>query len=73
MRLFLLLHDANGNMVAREKIVLDRLPQVGTALRPPVCTTACLVTGAFPASLEDTGDVRFGGTVYADVLAGREW
>ena len=28
----------------------------------------CLsVTGAVPASLEDTGDIRFGGTVYADV------
>jgi hypothetical protein len=72
MRLFLLLHDASGTMVAREKIVLDRLPQVGTALRPPVCTIACLVTGAFPANLEDTGDIRFGGTVYADVLTGRE-
>lgn len=73
MRLFLLLHDVNGTMVAREKIVLDRLPEVGTALRPPVCATACLVTGAVPASLEDTGDIRFGGTVYADVLTRNEW
>jgi hypothetical protein len=72
MRLFLLLHDVNGSMVAREKIVLDRLPEVGTALRPPVCETACLVTGAVPASLEDTGDIRFGGTVYADVLTRNE-
>ena len=59
MRLFLLLHDANGNMVAREKIVLDRLPEVGTALRPPISATACLVTGAVPASLEDISDIRF--------------
>jgi hypothetical protein len=68
MRLFLLLHDVEGRMVAREKIELDRLPEVGTALRPPVCETECLVTRAVPASLEDTGDLRFAGTVYADVL-----
>ena len=68
MRLFLLLHDANGNMVAREKIVLDRLPEVGTALRPPVSRRPVSSAVAVPASLEDTGDIRFGGTVYADVL-----
>jgi hypothetical protein len=69
MRLFLVLHDVNGRLLGREKIELDRLPEVGTGLRPPVCETECFVTSAVPASLEDTGDLRFAGTVYADVMA----
>lgn len=71
MRLFLLLHDSDGRLVGREKIELDRLPEVGSALRPPVSEAACLVTRAVPASLEDTGDIRFAGTVYADVMSRR--
>lgn len=67
MRLFLVLHSYDGRMLSRERIELEHLPEPGTVLRPPVCSTDCFVTRAVPAAIEETGDLRIAGTVYADV------
>jgi hypothetical protein len=68
VRYYLLLSKADGTPLGRETVELPRLPETGTALRPPVCSTPCFVTSAVPASIEATGDVRIAGTIYADVM-----
>jgi hypothetical protein len=68
VRYYLLLSTVDGTRLPRETVELSRLPETGTALRPPVCSTPCFVTSAVPASIEATGDIRIAGTIYADVL-----
>ncbi len=68
MRLYLVTHASDGSPQPTQVIHLDRLPEVGTALRPPVCEHPCFVTRAVPASIEATGDIRIAGTVYADIV-----
>lgn len=58
--------DAPGAPPAREVVELPKLPEVGTAIRPPVSSMPCFVTRAVPASIEATGDIRIAGTIYAD-------
>jgi hypothetical protein len=60
------MHAADGKVMSTERIELPELPAPGTTLRPPICSTDCFVTRAVPASVEDTGDIRIAGTVYAD-------
>ena len=69
MRLHLYTHGPDGQVVSRETIELDELPETGTVLRPPICRADCFVTRAAPASLEETGDLRIAGAVYADLVA----
>jgi len=68
VRFYLIIQASDGTRLPTERIELDRLPSVGTALRPPVSQHACFVTRAVPASIEATGDIRIAGTVYADLL-----
>jgi hypothetical protein len=68
MRLHLYTHASDGQVVARESIELGYLPEPGTVLRPPICQADCFVTRAAAASLEDTGDLRVAGTIYADLM-----
>lgn len=68
MRFYLVVQAGDGTVLPTERIELDRLPAVGTAIRPPVSRHACFVTRAVPASIEATGDIRIAGTVYADLL-----
>jgi len=68
VRFYLVIHASDGTALPIERIELDRLPAVGTAIRPPVSRHACFVTRAVPASIEATGDIRIAGTVYADLL-----
>lgn len=68
MRYYLMLSTVDGTRLPRETIELSRLPEAGTAIRPPVSSTPCFVTSAVPASIEATGDIRIAGTIYADVL-----
>lgn len=68
MRFYLVIQAADGTALPLERIELDRLPAVGTAIRPPVSQLPCFVTRAVPASIEATGDIRVAGTVYADLL-----
>jgi hypothetical protein len=68
VRYYLMLSTIDGDRLPRETIELSRLPEAGTAIRPPVSSRACFVTSAVPASIEATGDIRIAGTIYADVL-----
>ena len=68
MRLYLFLHDVDGTVVGRETIELAQLPEPGTVLRPPVSSQDCFVTRAAPSQIEETGDIRIAGTVYADAM-----
>jgi hypothetical protein len=68
VRLYLVMQTSDGSRLPNETIELPQLPMVGTTIRPPVSTRACFVTRAVPASIEATGDIRIGGTVYADVM-----
>ncbi|RDI73866.1 hypothetical protein Gocc_2430 [Gaiella occulta] len=68
MRFYLVLHTADGTALPNEVIELDKLPQAGTAIRPPVCRQDCFVTRAVPAAIEATGDIRIAGWVYADLI-----
>ena len=68
MRLHLYTHAPDGRVVSRESIELDQLPETGSILRPPFSRADCFVTRATPASLEETGDIRIAGTVYADLV-----
>ena len=63
-----MLTATDGTPLPKHTIELDRLPEVGTALRPPLAPVACFVTRSVPASIEATGDIRIAGTVHADVL-----
>jgi hypothetical protein len=63
-----MLSMVDGTRLPRETIELSRLPEAGTAIRPPVSSVPCFVTSAVPASIEATGDIRIAGTIYADVL-----
>jgi len=67
MRLYLFTHDVVGRLLGRETIDLPQLPEPGTVLRPPICDHDCFVTRAVPSQIEETGDLRVAGTVYADV------
>ena len=60
--------EVPGERPAREVVELPKLPEVGTAMRPPVSTVPCFVTRAVPASIEATGDIRIAGTIYADLM-----
>ena len=68
MRLHLYTHAPDGRVVSRESIEMDHLPETGSILRPPLARADCFVTRATPASLEETGDIRIAGTVYADLV-----
>jgi hypothetical protein len=68
MRFYLHVQAPDGSTSPVERIELSRLPEVGTALRPPVSRHDCFVTRAVPASIEATGDVRIAGTIYADLM-----
>ena len=68
MRFYLVIQAADGAKLPIERVELDRLPAVDTAIRPPVSQHACFVTRAVPASIEATGDIRVAGTIYADLL-----
>lgn len=68
MRFYLVTQTSAGTILPTERIELDQLPAVGTAIRPPVSQHACFVTRAVPASIEATGDIRIAGTIYADLL-----
>jgi len=68
VRFYLVIQASDGAKLPIERVELDRLPAVGTAIRPPVSQHACFVTRAVPASIEATGDIRIAGTIYADLL-----
>lgn len=68
VRFYLVIQTTEGTKLPLERVELDRLPTVGTALRPPVSERPCFITRAVPASIEATGDVRVAGTIYADLL-----
>lgn len=68
VRFYLHVLAADGTALPVERVEMSRLPEVGTAIRPPVSTHACFVTRAVPASIEATGDIRIAGTVYADLI-----
>jgi hypothetical protein len=68
VRLYLVLSSADGTALPTERIELPRLPEVGSTLRPPEVPRACFVTRAVPSSIEETGDIRIAGWVYADTL-----
>ncbi len=68
VRFYLVIHASDGRPLPIERVELDQLPAVGTAIRPPVSQHACFVTRAVPASIEATGDIRVAGTIYADLL-----
>jgi hypothetical protein len=68
VRLYLVLSSADGTTLPTERIELPRLPEVGSTLRPPDVPRSCFVTRAVPSSIEETGDIRIAGWVYADTL-----
>jgi len=68
MRLYLICQTTTGIPLPTERIDLPRLPGVGSTLRPPEVPLPCFVTRAIPSSLEETGDIRIAGWVYADAL-----
>ena len=68
MRLRLFLYSVDGQVLSRETVELPALPEIGTVIRPPLVSIDCFVTRAVPASIEETGDIRIAGTVYADAL-----
>lgn len=71
MRFYLFVQSSDGRSLPVERIELKQLPEVGTALRPPVSEHACFVTRAVPANIEATGDIRVAGTIYADLMHDR--
>ena len=70
MRFYLHIQTADGRTLPVERVELGQLPEVGTAIRPPLASCACFVTRAVPASVEATGDIRIAGTIYADLMRG---
>jgi len=72
MRLYLVLATPDGTTLPTERVELPRLPPVGSTLRPPDVSRACFVTRAVPSSIEETGDIRVAGWVYADTLGSDE-
>jgi hypothetical protein len=66
--LYLVLTAPDGTALPTERIELPRLPEAGTTLRPPETSRSCFVTRAVPSSLEETGDIRIAGWVYADAV-----
>jgi len=64
----LVLHRADGSPAPTERIELPALPPVGTAIERPGASERYFVTRAVPASVEDTGDIRVEGTIYADLV-----
>ena len=71
MLLYLVVQAPDGTALLTTKISLPRLPAVGDALRPPDAPRACFVTRAVPSSIEETGDIRVAGWVYADAMDGQ--
>ena len=70
VRLYLVLSTADGTLLPTQRVELARLPAVGTTLRPPEVPRSCFVTRAVPSSIEETGDIRVAGWVYADTMDG---
>jgi hypothetical protein len=68
--LYLVVQMPDGTALPTTKISLPRLPSVGVTLRPPDAPRACFVTRAVPSSLQETGDIRVAGWVYADAIEG---
>ena len=68
VRFYLVLRSVDGTALPNEVVELPQLPQVGTALKPPVSSRACFVTQAFPANIYATGDLRVAGTIFADIM-----
>jgi len=67
-RYYLVLHRPDGTAASVERIDLPALPAVGTAIERPGSSERYFVTRAVPASVEDTGDIRIQGTIYADLM-----
>jgi len=72
VRLYLVLTTPDGTALPTQRVELPRLPPVGSTLRPPDVPRACFVTRAVPSSIEETGDIRVAGWVYADTLGAAE-
>ena len=72
VRLYLVLSTPDGTTLPTQRVELPRLPSVGSTLRPPDVPRACFVTRAVPSSIEETGDIRVAGWIYADTLGAAE-